>query len=241
MPDEFLRALIDPTAPLPTGWPTGVLGVFLLFLVPIGGGIPFGVLMARDAGLVPLLTVLLYFLSDVLLALYTEPFLALLRALSQRVPVLANAGNVLGRLTGAAGLQEGGVRGPLGLIALSFSVSPTTGRAAAATAGHGFVVGWSLAIIGDMAFFLLLMVSTLWAASILGDDRLTIGAVVLATWVLPLVIRRLRRRSASPPMPEPVSSHQARLEARLASAPRAATRRRVAHNGRRRASRGLHG
>ncbi len=37
MSDEFWRALLDPSAPLPTGWPAGALGTFLLFCVPIGG------------------------------------------------------------------------------------------------------------------------------------------------------------------------------------------------------------
>ena len=248
MPEEFLHALVDPTAPLPTGWPTGMLGVFLLFLVPIGGGIPFGVLMARDAGLPTFVTIALYFLSDVVIAFTTEPFLALLRWLSGRVPPLARAGHILGRLTGSAGLQEGGVRGPLGLILLSFTVSPTTGRAAAATAGHGFVTGWTLAIIGDMGYFLVLMVSTLWASSVFGDDRLTIGAVLIATWVVPIVIRRLRRRYA----PRPAAASLARASPATTTsttttpttsprlAARSSARRRVTHAGRRRASRGLH-
>jgi hypothetical protein len=241
MPDELLHALVDPTAPLPSFWPAGMLGVFLLFLVPIGGGIPFGVLMARDAGLPSGVTIVLYFLSDVVIAFTTEPFLALLRWLSGRVPPLARAGQILGRLTGSAGLQQGGVRGPLGLILLSFTVSPTTGRAAAATAGHGFVTGWTLAIIGDMGYFLVLMVSTLWASSVFGDDRLTIGAVLIATWVLPLLIRRLRRRYA--PTPNATASARPSVAAAATASPRLAARsgvrRRVTHAGRRRASRGL--
>ena len=59
-PDDLLRLLWDPTAPLPTSWPAGGLGAFLLFLVPVGGGIPLGVLMARDGGVTPLITALLY-------------------------------------------------------------------------------------------------------------------------------------------------------------------------------------
>src|SRR5437762_457233 len=74
---------------------------------------------------------------------------------------------------------------------------PTTGRAAAAAAGHGFFSGWALAITGDMGYFALLMGSTLWLSTIFGDDRFTIGAVLVGTWVLPLLIRRLRRRMAN--------------------------------------------
>jgi len=51
MSDDFTRALLDPNAPIPAGWPGGAWGVFLLFLVPVGGGIPAGVLLARARGL----------------------------------------------------------------------------------------------------------------------------------------------------------------------------------------------
>jgi hypothetical protein len=240
MPDDFTRALLDPTAPLPASWPTGALGVFLLFCVPIGGGIPFGVIMARDAGMSPPLTAALYFLSDLVLALTTEPLLALLRWLSKRIQLLARVGSVLGRLTGSAGLQGGGVRGPLGLILVAFSVSPTTGRAAAAAAGHGFFSGWTLAIIGDMAYFLLLMVTTLWVSSVFGDDRLTIGAVLIGTWVLPLVIRRIRRRRATVGASSPAPAVAAVAAASPASMAPRVSRKRLSHSGRRRPSRGLH-
>jgi hypothetical protein len=161
-------------------------------MLPIGGGIPLGVLMARDAGLSAIATAGLYLLSDVLLAFVTEPFIKGMTWLGQRVAFLGRVGQVFARFTGTTGLRDGGVRGPVGLVLVSFSVSPTTGRAAAAAAGHGFVSGWSLAIIGDMAYFALLMATTLWVSSIFGDDRLTIGAVLLGTWLLPLALRRLR-------------------------------------------------
>ena len=244
MPDEFLRALLDPTAPLPSGWPVGALGVFLLFCLPIGGGIPFGVIMARDAGISPAATAGLYFLSDLLLAVTTEPFLALLAWLAKRVDFLARLGTVFGRLTGTAGLQSGGVRGPLGLILVAFSVSPTTGRAAAAAAGHGFVSGWALAITGDMAYFGLLMATTLWVSSIFGDDRLTIGAVLIGTWVIPMVIGRWRKRyaRATPPTPAaaaPLAPNLVRPADVVQPMPARGSKR-VSHSGRRRPSRGLH-
>lgn len=212
MSDDFLRALIDPTAPLPHDWPGGILGIFLLFCMPIGGGIPLGVIMARNAGLSPLDTAGLYLGSDVVLALTTEPMLAGLRWLSQRVPLLARIGQVFARFTGGVGLRDDGVQGPLGLILVAFSISPTTGRAAAAAAGHGFFSGWSLAIIGDMLYFGVLMATTLWVSSIFGDDRNTIGAVLLGTWLVPVVIRRLRRRG------KPARSAAAQPEPRLSPA-----------------------
>lgn len=177
-------------------------GAFLLFFVPVGGGIPLGVIKARDAGVAPLLTAGVYLLSDVVLALTNEPMVQLFRWLGRHVPALGTLGAAFSRVTGAVGLKEDGPRGPLGLILLSFTVSMTTSRAAAAAAGHGFLPGWTLAIIGDMLYFAVLMASTLWLSGVFGDDRITIGAVLLGTWVIPLLLRRVRgkgtRRVASP-------------------------------------------
>jgi hypothetical protein len=243
-PDDLLRLLWDPTAPLPSSWPGGALGAFLLFLVPVGGGIPLGVLIARDGGVTPLVTALLYLASDVVLAVFTEPWLAFLRWLSRHVAFVGRIGAVLGRLSGRAGLRDSGARGPLGLILVAFTISPTTGRAAAAAAGHGFFSGWALAITGDMGYFALLMGSTLWLSTIFGDDRFTIGAVLVGTWVLPLVIRRLGRglaRKAEPalelsPAPAAVTPTVQALPETGSSRPR----RRAARAERRRLARGLH-
>jgi hypothetical protein len=69
-----------------------------------------------------------------------------------------------------------------------------------------------------MAYFALILASTLWISSVFGDDRLAIGAVLLGTWLVPMLIRRLRRASSSTGAP----------------------RKRSTYSGRHRASRGLH-
>ncbi len=196
MSDEFWRAVMDPSAPLPGGWPRGAWGAFLLFLVPVGGGIPAGVLMARDGGVSPPVMAFLYLVSDVVLAFVFEPLLWLMTRVGRLVPPL---GRLVARLAGAvqaAGLRAGGARGPLGLVLVSFGVDPMTGRAAAAAAGHGFVGGWTLAIAGDMLYFALLMVSTLWLNSMVGDERLTIGVMLFVTLILPSLVRRRQSQSA---------------------------------------------
>jgi hypothetical protein len=193
-PSELLRAAVDPTAPLPAGWPSGAAGAFLVFLFPVGAGIPLGVLMAARAGVPAVVIAFLYFVSDLVLALTAEPMLAGVRWLGRRIPPLGALGDRLTRFANVVGLQQDGIHGPLGLILVSFTISPTTGRAAAAAAGHGFFSGWTLAIIGDMAYFLLLMVSTLWLSSVIGDDRITIGIALVATWILPVLVRRVQRR-----------------------------------------------
>lgn len=217
-PEELTRALLDPTAPLPAGWPSGALGAFLLFFIPVGGGIPLGVLMARDAGVPPVITALIYLLSDVFLALTMEPVLAALRWAGRVVPFLGRIGNRLSRMTGAAGLQSRGARGPLGLILLSFAISPTTGRAAASAAGHGFIRGWTLAIIGDMGYFAILMASTLWLSGVLGDERLAVGAALVLGWVLPMVLGRLIHRKQPKASPAP-ARNAAKPPAAVGTAP----------------------
>jgi hypothetical protein len=237
--NQFARAMWDPTAPLPSIWPGGATGVFLIFVTQIGAGIPLGVIMARNAGLPVALTAGLYLASDVVLALTMEPILRALRWLGKRVEFIGRLGDRLSRFSGAAGLKSDGVRGPLGLILFSFAISPTAGRAASEAAGHGFVAGWTLAIIGDMAYFGLIMASTLWVSSVFGDDRVTIGAVLLGTWFLPMLIRRLRRSSA----PTPTPAHRMARVTPLPAVPEAGERftRRTSHTGRRRrSSRGLH-
>ncbi len=239
---QYTRAVFDPTAPLPALWPTGILGVFLIFATQIGAGIPLGVLMARDAGISPWVTALLYCASDLILPLTTEPMLAFLRWLGTRVGFIERMGNRVARMSAGAGLQEGGMRGVLGLILVSFSVSPLASRAAGAAAGHGFFVGWSLAIVGDMLYFALVMGSTLWLSSVFGDDRLTIGAVLITTWFAPILIRRLRRGPATPGVPRTAPLRLASATAAPvadASTPRL-VRKRATHTGRRRPSRGLH-
>jgi hypothetical protein len=195
MPDGFWHAVLDPSAPLPAGWPMGALGAFMLFCVPIGGGIPAGVLMARTAGVSPPAMAVLYFLSDIVLAFTFEPMLRLARWLGRFLPPLAWLARTMRALATRSGASASGAKGPLGLILVSFGVDPMTGRAAAAAAGHGFVPGWALAIAGDMLYFVVLMASTLWLEGVLGDQRLTVFAVLVLMLVLPSIVRRLSSRA----------------------------------------------
>jgi uncharacterized membrane protein len=189
-PDELRRALLDPTAPIPAGWPAGAWGVLLLFLIPIGGGIPAGVLMAHARGIGWPLMMGLYFISDVVLACIFEPFLRLLIGVGRLAPLIGRAARAARASVQRTAAQYGTPSGPLALVLVSFGVDPMTGRAAAAAAGHGFIPGWTIAITGDMFYFALLMVSTLWLGDALGNDRLTIGVMLFVMFVLPAILRR---------------------------------------------------
>lgn len=171
---------------------TGAWGVLMLFLIPVGGGIPAGVLLARSRGIGWPIMMALYFISDVILACAFEPILRLLIVAGRRVAFLGRVTAAMREVMRRTASQYGSAGGPLTLIMIAFGVDPMTGRAAAAAAGHGFVSGWLIAIAGDMLYFLVLMVSTLWLNSILGDGAWTMGIMLVLMLVLPSLIRRWR-------------------------------------------------
>jgi hypothetical protein len=110
-------------------------------------------------------------------------------------------GRLAARIGGAmqtAGLKAGGAKGPIGLILVSFGVDPMTGRAAAAAVGHGFVAGWAVAIAGDMLYFGVLMISTLWLHSVVGSERITVALMLVFMLVLPSVLRRWQGEQTPP-------------------------------------------
>ena len=90
--ESFQQALLDPSAPIPSDWPGGTLGVLLLFLVPVGGGIPAGVLMASNRGVAWPVMMGLYLVSDVILAFVFEPMLRGLIAVFRLFPPLHEFG-----------------------------------------------------------------------------------------------------------------------------------------------------
>lgn len=110
----------------------------MLFLIPIGGGIPAGVLLAKQRGIGWPVMEVLYLLSDVILAMVFEPVLLLLVALGRRIPALARFLFLMREAIKRSASQYGMGAGPFTLIAIAFGVDPMTGRSAAAFAGHGF-------------------------------------------------------------------------------------------------------
>lgn len=169
-----------------------MIPVLMLFLIPVGGGIPAGVLLARSHAIAWPVTTGLYFISDVILAFLFEPILLLLIALGRKIPRLARATEAMRRAMQANAAHYGVGAGPFTLIAIAFGVDPMTGRTAAAAAGHGFVMGWTFAITGDMIYFLVIMVATLKLSNIIGDPTYTMGIILAAMILLPIVVRRIK-------------------------------------------------
>lgn len=189
---EFLRSLAgDPSAPMPAGWPHGWLGVLLLFCVPGGIGIPSGVLLARNDGIGPLATTLLYAVSDVLLAATIEPLLVALSRARPHVPALDRVARAT-LLAIARMLPPGRLIGPTSVVLAGFGMGMPFGRILGAGAGYGLVPSWLLTIAGDMLYFWLGMASTLWLGGVLGDQRMAaLGALVLML-VVSMAVRGVR-------------------------------------------------
>lgn len=166
--------------------------VLLVFLIPFGGGIPAGVVLGHSKGLAWPLVMGLYVISDILLAFAFEPLTWGVGHLARRFSFVARLLSVIKQSTFKTIALFGLNPGPLTLIMISFGVDPMTGRTAALAAGHGFVTGWALAIAGDLIFFTLLMVSTLWLNAVLGNGTWAVIIVMLLMLALLLFSKLIR-------------------------------------------------
>ena len=177
---------------------TSMLSVLKLFLVPVGGGIPAGVLLAQAKGLAWPVTTLLYLVSDVILAVAFEPVLRLIALICEKVPSLARISAVMKSATARSVSHFSGTgAGPIALIMIAFGVDPMTGRASALAAGHGFIAGWAFAIAGDMLYFAVIAITTLRLNSYVRDPDTTMLIVLVAMFGVPLLVRRVRSRRLS--------------------------------------------
>lgn len=187
--------LSSPFGPVPS--PSAMLAVLKLFVIPVGGGIPAGVLLAQAKGVTWPVTTLLYLISDLLLAVAFEPVLRLLALLCGRVPFLARLGTALKAATARSAAHFGGTgAGPLALVMIAFGVDPMTGRSSALAAGYGFVAGWLFAIAGDMLYFAVIALTTVRLNRYFHDPETTVLLVLGAMLIVPALVRRLRPHPA---------------------------------------------
>ena len=173
---------------------TNLWDVLLLYLIPIGGGIPAGVLLAQKRGLDWPIMMALYFISDVILACAFEPIMFLFIKYGKRYQFFARMGEVMKLMIQKTIEHYGNRSGVIPLVMIAFGADPMTGRAVAGAAGHGFFTGWAIAIAGDMIYFSLLMVSTLWLHNILGDGTVTMFIILGFMMILPTVIRWFEKK-----------------------------------------------
>jgi hypothetical protein len=170
-----------------------MLPVLKLFLLPVGGGIPAGVLLASAKGLAWPITELLYLVSDVVLALAFEPILRLLSLVCGKIPLLNRFAKALKAATERSTAHFGGTAaGPISLVIIAFGVDPMTGRASALAAGHGFLAGWAFAIAGDMLYFSVIAITTLRLNSYFRDPNTAMWIVLGAMFGVPVLVRYFR-------------------------------------------------
>ena len=181
----------------PTGSSTSFFSsawqVLLLFTVPIGGGIPAGVVLAQKRGLAWPLMLLLYFISDLILACVFEPLLLLFVRASKRSHRISRFRDAFAKSMSHTIARYGMKPRPLSLVMITFGTDPMTGRSVALAAGHGFLSGWALTIMGDMLFFTVVMASTIWLNGVLGDGTATTIIIMVAILALPPAWRWLRK------------------------------------------------
>jgi len=170
-----------------------LLSVLKLFLIPVGGGIPAGVLLAQAKGVAWPVTTALYLVSDIVLAAAFEPVLRVLAWIGGNVSFLGRLSAALKAATARSAAHFSGTgAGPLALIMVAFGVDPMTGRTAALAAGHGFLAGWAFAIAGDMLYFAVIAVTTLRLNSYFRDPNTTMLIVLGAMFIVPMLVRRFR-------------------------------------------------
>ncbi|ABK99513.1 hypothetical protein [Pelobacter propionicus] len=170
-----------------------MLSVLKLFLIPVGGGIPAGVMLSQAKGVAWPVMTLLYLVSDIVLALAFEPVLRLIALICGEIAFLARISAVLKAATARSVSHFSGTgAGPIGLIMIAFGVDPMTGRASAHAAGHGFIAGWAIAIAGDMLYFAVIALTTLSLNTYIRDPDTTMYIILAAMFVVPMLIRRIR-------------------------------------------------
>jgi hypothetical protein len=180
-----------------------MFAVLMLFLIPVGGGIPAGVLLARTKGLAWPVTAVLYLVSDVILALAFEPVLQFFAWLAGKIPFLARFSIAMkAAMARSAAHFSGTGAGPVTLVMISFGMDPMTGRASALAAGHGVLMGWAFAIAGDMLYYAVIAVTTLGLNRYVRDSDTTMWIVLGTMLVVPLIVRRLRAPRGMPGRPE---------------------------------------
>lgn len=172
----------------------GHFQVLMLFLIPFGIGIPSGVLLAKNFMIHWPIIMLLYFISDIILAFVYEACLILTVKLLKKTKAYDRVSGATKKWIQKTTQRYGNILSPVTLVTISFGVDPMTGRAATIAAGHGFVSGWILAIIGDMIYFTILMASTLWLVDILGDGTLTTFIILVLMIVIPMIVRKVREQ-----------------------------------------------
>jgi hypothetical protein len=191
---EWLRQVaLDPTAPVPAGWPHGWWGTLLLFCIPGGLGIPSGVLLGHGDGLDVATITFLYVVSDVILASFFEPAILLLIFVGRRRPVVRRLG--LGFVAAMHQLMPTRGTASVAVILTAFGLGLPFGRVLGRGVGYALVPSWAFAIAGDTMCFVVGMLSTLFFDGVVGDQRVAVVGALVVMLVVSAVVRRHQARA----------------------------------------------
>lgn len=171
---------------------SNLLDVLIIFLIPFGGGIPAGVMLAQKYGMHWSWMLILYFISDIILACAFEPLLMLVIHLGKNKPFFIRFTEIMKLSIQKMIALYGQSTGFIPLVLIAFGVDPMTGRTVAVAAGHGFIYGWFIAITGDMMYFSVLMVSTLWLNNLIGDGTITMIIMLALMMIMPNLIKKIK-------------------------------------------------
>lgn len=168
------------------------LDILSYFLIPFGFGIPSGIIKAKEYQINWQIILLIYFISDLILALIFEPILVLIIHFSRGKEKFQRFGEVFKHALKQTTERIGTGTGPFALLLFTFGSDPMTGRLTAMAAGHGIITGWLIAIAGDMMYFAVILGSTLWLNNIV-DGSTTVTIIFVAMIAIPMIIKRLRK------------------------------------------------
>ena len=170
------------------------LDILSYFLIPFGMGIPSGIIKAKELQISWQLILLIYFISDLILAVIFEPILVFIIHYSRTNVKLTKMGVIFKQAMQQTTEKIGTGTGPFALILFTFGSDPMTGRISSKIAGHAFLTGWMIAIAGDMLYFTVILVSTLWLSHILGDGTTTVFIIFAVMMLIPMIIKKLRSK-----------------------------------------------
>lgn len=198
-----MMGMIDPNRLLAAAqaFPGGAIAlVFALFWAPVGPGIPAGVLLARHAGINPLITLALYSLTDILGALLMHPLYALARRFGSKIGILRWLGRGLMKVAlfgtrpprpedltqGARGTWPALFR----IATIGFGVDVYHAGMLVAGLPIPRIAGWLAAIAGDMVWFTVLLITSMVTAAVTENDGVNAIVMIVVMVLVPPILKR---------------------------------------------------
>ncbi len=170
---------------------SGPVAVFLLFLSPIGPGAIAGIVLARSQGMPAALTIGLYVLSDVVMAVVLNPLLVRFRGWAGRSRFGQRYLQTLNQVASMTQVVAGRYGEPLGVYTCTFATDFYTAALISTGLSLHRLIAWIAIIAGDVTWFLIVFFATASVAAFLTDNRIVFVVSLVLGFGLPWLIRRL--------------------------------------------------